>query len=448
MASNKVIVIGAGIAGLVAAYTLKKQNINVTVLEGSSHVGGRMVSDLIGGYVIDKGAQFLLSEYKILLSLIRELGLEQDLRETGSRTAIVRSENICKVNFNQPFSLLSNGLLKWNEWLRFVWKGASLSKSTSALPLNDYSQWQHLDTKDAAQWCRLYYGKGVKSYVFDPVLEGIYFHPLEMMSKALAIAMSLLYMQHPKTLKLSGGMGSLPKALALCLEVILDAKVQELKVNDKRLVITTNKQTFEADQVILATTSTEARRLYQQADPLEQKLMQTGYSSTINISIAARRTWNGAYLKNVYGLLIPRKERGIVAAVGIESHKSDDRAPEGDLLNVMLSGEAAPEMLGLSKEEILTQVLPELERYFPALSESILFAHVSRWQEAEPLSPIGRSKNIFEYRNRDNRNKKIILAGDYMGMPFTEGAAETGVWAASQVRNVAGENSTHPALAV
>ncbi len=31
----------------------------------------------------------------------------------------------------------------------------------------------------------------------------------------------------------------------------------------------------------------------------------------------------------------------------------------------------------------------------------------------------------------------VILAGDYLGMPFTEGAAETGLWAAKTILNMA-----------
>jgi protoporphyrinogen oxidase len=49
-------VIGAGIAGLTAAYDLAQANVPVTVLEASDRIGGRMVTDRFGGYLFDRGA--------------------------------------------------------------------------------------------------------------------------------------------------------------------------------------------------------------------------------------------------------------------------------------------------------------------------------------------------------------------------------------------------------
>ncbi len=47
--SEKIAVIGAGIAGLRAAYYLQKFAYIVTVYEASHRVGGRMTTDQIGG---------------------------------------------------------------------------------------------------------------------------------------------------------------------------------------------------------------------------------------------------------------------------------------------------------------------------------------------------------------------------------------------------------------
>lgn len=56
MNSHGVIVVGAGIAGLVSAYYLNKKGYEVVVLEASSRVGGRMITDRTDGYIIDGGA--------------------------------------------------------------------------------------------------------------------------------------------------------------------------------------------------------------------------------------------------------------------------------------------------------------------------------------------------------------------------------------------------------
>jgi phytoene dehydrogenase-like protein len=51
--SEKVIVIGAGLAGLSAALTLQEAGIDVQVHESSNRVGGRVSTDLIAGITRD-----------------------------------------------------------------------------------------------------------------------------------------------------------------------------------------------------------------------------------------------------------------------------------------------------------------------------------------------------------------------------------------------------------
>ena len=56
MPNKKVIVVGAGMAGLAAAYRLRQAGVDVTVLESSDHVGGRLGTDSRDGYMIERGA--------------------------------------------------------------------------------------------------------------------------------------------------------------------------------------------------------------------------------------------------------------------------------------------------------------------------------------------------------------------------------------------------------
>jgi phytoene dehydrogenase-like protein len=69
MASGQrtITVIGAGMAGLAAARTLAAAGHDVTVLEGSDRVGGRVASDRVetehGAFTVDRGFQIYLSAY-------------------------------------------------------------------------------------------------------------------------------------------------------------------------------------------------------------------------------------------------------------------------------------------------------------------------------------------------------------------------------------------------
>jgi oxygen-dependent protoporphyrinogen oxidase len=199
------------------------------------------------------------------------------------------------------------------------------------------------------------------------------------------------------------------------------------------VTIKTSDKEYKAKKVILATPALVSAKIYKQPNEIEKSLLSTSYSSTVNISIGLKKKLSDRKISKVYGIWIPRKERKNIAAITIESNKNKDRAVTGELLNVMLSGTAGKKMIHLEKEEILKSIIEELNKYFPGITQHISFTKITRWSYAEPMSPVGRSKNLLKYRSTTTSQSNIFLAGDYMGMPFTEGAAETGKWAASLI---------------
>lgn len=69
-----VVIVGAGLAGLVTARVLEQSGIHSVILEASDGVGGRVRSDSIDGFILDRGFQVLLTGYP---EIHRHLNLEQ-----------------------------------------------------------------------------------------------------------------------------------------------------------------------------------------------------------------------------------------------------------------------------------------------------------------------------------------------------------------------------------
>jgi protoporphyrinogen/coproporphyrinogen III oxidase len=138
-------------------------------------------------------------------------------------------------------------------------------------------------------------------------------------------------------------------------------------------------------------------------------------------------------LKDVWAFMIPRPDRKLIVSATLESAKDIRRVPDGEFLNLFVDSAAAGAMLDLPDEKIVAAVLPDIERFFHGATESMRFAQIVRWPRALPKSPVGRSRNLAEYRRSRPPARRLLLAGDYMGIPTFESAAETGFWAADGI---------------
>ncbi|MCB9134378.1 MAG: FAD-dependent oxidoreductase [Anaerolineales bacterium] len=427
---SQVIVIGAGIAGLTAAYTLQQQGVSVEVIEAASRVGGRMTTDILEGYIIDRGAQFLSSEYSLLSNIITTLGLQNDFIKTSPWAAIRRGGKIHRFRYADVLSPLKSNLLNGREWFKLGLASAKYAPALTRLPINNYSAWADFDTENAADWYNAQYGVWMTEYLIEPMLEGFYFQSPEETSRALPMAVSGFLARGAHTMTLRGGIESLATGLGARLRVSLNERVENILVEKDHVCIRTTKREFEAPFVICATPA----HITKEIGAGKLALLDTPYASTLNLALGISKKWTlPEAMREVYGLLLPRQERQHIAAIAVETAKSTDRAVDGHLLNVMLDGKSGAEMLAWDEQSILETLLPELEDVLPHISLYIVFKKLYRWHSAEPKSPVGRSQNIRAYRNNISPNTRILLAGDYMGMPFTEGAAETGKWAAEQI---------------
>jgi phytoene dehydrogenase-like protein len=81
---NRVVVIGAGLAGLSCAWSLEAAGVSVTLLEASDAPGGRVRTDMVNGFHLDRGFQVLLTAYPEAKRLLDYESLQLKKFEPGA----------------------------------------------------------------------------------------------------------------------------------------------------------------------------------------------------------------------------------------------------------------------------------------------------------------------------------------------------------------------------
>lgn len=77
-------IIGAGISGLVAAIHLEKNGYQPTIIEADQRVGGRIQSDVVNDYILDRGFQVMLTAYPMAKKYLNFEALELQKLEPGA----------------------------------------------------------------------------------------------------------------------------------------------------------------------------------------------------------------------------------------------------------------------------------------------------------------------------------------------------------------------------
>jgi hypothetical protein len=103
---NKVAIIGGGLAGLAAAIYLNRKSIEFDLFEASNTLGGRVATEELSGFMLDKGFQVFLDSYEEARAIIDfdELGLEK-----ASSGAMIRNNGRWK-KFGNPLKRISDAL--------------------------------------------------------------------------------------------------------------------------------------------------------------------------------------------------------------------------------------------------------------------------------------------------------------------------------------------------
>lgn len=99
------VVVGAGIAGLSAAYDLQQAGFSVTVMDKASYIGGRMRNDWVGPIYTTPHAIGVQQDTKEIFSLAKEVGIEKDFLGEEESDAYIIDNGVGNYRVSLKFDL-------------------------------------------------------------------------------------------------------------------------------------------------------------------------------------------------------------------------------------------------------------------------------------------------------------------------------------------------------
>jgi protoporphyrinogen oxidase len=380
------VVIGAGLAGLSAALTLQDAGAEVTVLESSDRPGGRMASDLIDGFILDRGFQLINLNYPE----VKRWGIDRELDFKEAPRSVRISYDSDYVNLGDPRSAIFSA---------FSAKSGSLASKMAFLkylfskPLQDESVETHLLRCGTAD---LY------EKVLKPFLQGVFLAEPARVSAVVGREIIGSFISGRSGIP-SDGVSTLSIALAKRVKNLqLNTRVEEIRGSS---VITSNGD-FPAKKIILATDLTTAAQILgsDQVTPLLS-------------SITWYHTADSAPTKEAQ-LVLDSQHRGPVVNSIVISNLSSRYAPSGQSLISSTTISHASE----------SEVRRHLALMWGKSTGDWRFLAKYEIHSALPLFAPG-AEQVTSLRVSEN----VYRAGDYLTAPSQNGALLAGRLAAEEL---------------
>lgn len=102
-----VVIVGAGLAGLCAAWEIQRKGFSVVVVEASDAVGGRVRTDIVDGFQLDRGFQVMLTAYPELQNQVDLRALDLRPFDPGALVWINGKGHVVSDPFRKPKTLLA-----------------------------------------------------------------------------------------------------------------------------------------------------------------------------------------------------------------------------------------------------------------------------------------------------------------------------------------------------
>jgi oxygen-dependent protoporphyrinogen oxidase len=431
--SDEVIVVGAGIAGLTAALRLAAAGFEVRVLEAAGEPGGRMSTRAVGGGLMEQGAQFLSTGYGTIPELLQTVGLSDQVVKVSGRSMVVADGRSWRFDTDRPWTFVSGGLVRVRDVAPAA-RGLWSTRKLAARPTSDLVRWSDLDAHDGLEWARARFGSGLTRRLLLPAVNGLFFQDLAGNSAVLPGSLAALSARGPKAFTLRGGLGALTTALAAKVEVEYDVRVERVQrptSHGGHVSLATSCGPLEAGAVVIATPAGPTTSMLADPTPDETAVLRTTYSCELLVGLALAEPLADDELGGAYGVLVTPNSSSPLAAIAVYSRA--DATAGGEVLTVMFRQDVARRLMAADDAAIHTTAVDAVTPWLPGLADRVTDSHVSRWQEALPYMQVGHATAVQRYRDRLPAASSVLLAGDYLGLPWSDSAAFNGRWAADRL---------------
>ena len=435
---TRIAIIGTGISGLSAGFQLKEAGFKPVIFEKESFTGGRMSSENVDGFIIDKGAYTFPEFHKNLKRfVINTLGMGKSLTQTSGSTSTFCNGKRYPIKIGSPADFLKQKLLSFKnkkDMIKLYLYAQSLGKALNLVkPTQRTFQ---LENESAAEFLMEKYGEEILEKVAYPIFSEIYLGLPENNSK-LAFLVTLKNLTKFRIFAFNEGMGSLADRLTRDLDVRLNTAVIKIRPIGNRGpyevdVGGVHPASLVFDAIIFAMPLPLLPDILSGLPgALKKYTHAVQYSPSIVAAVAVDREYPQTSMIN--NLL--RKDFDVIGNVVFDRHKSPGRVPKGkDLVTAILCEKASRTLLEKSKDHIIDKVIEEMERLFPRLSDRLIFSRIYRWPYGALQMGTGMLSKQYSVRKElEESLDNLYLAGDGLHRSSLEVSFNTGIGAANQI---------------
>ncbi len=448
---KNVIVIGAGMAGLACAHRLNQLGADVTLLEASDQPGGLVRTVEKNGFLFESGPQSFQTT-GLLLSLIRDLGIESELQKADPRAAryILLHGKLQKIP-TSPQALLTSSLLGVGS----RWKILSEPFRKTRPPAGEES---------VAKFARRKFGDEILEYLVGPFISGVYAGDPEKLSLRAAFP-SLDEWEREYGSVLRGarksrkdakaapsalcsfrrGVATLPSKMAEKLGSRLQTGSTVLSINryppqgnetlEVRFQRAGDITTTQFSAVVIAAPAYTAAHLIESiSDRLKHTLSGIAYAPVAVVASGYYRQQSAEQL-NGFGFLVPRREKLHTLGTVWNSSLFPGRAPEGAVTLTSFTGGATnPDVAAEPEDEIAKIIQSENEHILKIMGSPVTSA-VWKYPKALPQYNLGHGHVVEAIRDAERQLPGIFFAGNYLEGPAMGKCVENGFHTAEAVQN-------------